>query len=129
MDDSEQNLFDAVQNGDEKLVKDILQKQQINLNVQDDDDDDEVQNSFFFRSFFSLQDPPLHDAASNGFEGIVKILIEHGANVDLQNKVIYFFDFIFLCWCFIDLMIFKKCVDLIWLFWYCFWWLFYFVKY
>ena len=39
----------------------------------------------------------LHYAASfDGFEQVVKILIEHGSNVKLQNSVlIFFFDFLF----------------------------------
>ena len=30
---------------------------------------------------------PLHKAAFKGFGEIVKVLIEHGSNVDLQDKV------------------------------------------
>ena len=38
----------------------------------------------------------LHIAVWKGFEQIVKILVEHGSNVDLQNAVfIFFFDFDF----------------------------------
>ena len=33
----------------------------------------------------------LHKAAFNGFKEIVKILVEHGANVDLQDNVLIFF--------------------------------------
>ena len=37
----------------------------------------------------------LHIATSGGFEKIVRILLQHGANVNLQDKVLIF---IFLCW-------------------------------
>ena len=33
---------------------------------------------------------PLHLAADKGFEEIVKILLEHGSNIDLQNQVLIF---------------------------------------
>ena len=33
----------------------------------------------------------LHFAAFKGFEEIVKILVEHGANVNLQTTVLIFF--------------------------------------
>ena len=32
----------------------------------------------------------LHIAAERGFQEIVKILIEHGSNIDLQDKVFLF---------------------------------------
>ena len=35
----------------------------------------------------------LHRAVSDGSEEIVKILIEHGSNVDLQDQVLIFFFF------------------------------------
>ena len=43
----------------------------------------------------------LHLAAQKGFEEIVKILLEHGSNVDLQNNVLIFIFFlpIFICCC------------------------------
>ena len=43
----------------------------------------------------------LHYAAFNGFEQIVKILIEHGSNVNLQTDVFIFFFYLLLwvhCW-------------------------------
>ena len=48
----------------------------------------------FFLSVLFVKDgmTPLHKAADNSFEGIAKILIEHGSNVDLQDNV---FDFLF----------------------------------
>ena len=45
---------------------------------------------FFFNNFFLLLKngkTALHFAASRGFEQIVEILIEHGSNVNLQDKV------------------------------------------
>ena len=42
----EWNLFDAFENGDIQVVKEILQKQEINLNCQDDE--------VFFFSFLSF---------------------------------------------------------------------------
>ena len=33
----------------------------------------------------------LHVAAENDSEGLVKILIEHGSDIDLQTKVLIFF--------------------------------------
>ena len=52
---------------------------------------------------------PLHWAAQNDFEKGVKILIEKGANVDLQNEVFLIFDFFFF-YVFFDVFL------LIWLF-------------
>ena len=48
---------------------------------------------FFLTTFFLLKDgmTALHFAAGEGFEQIVKILIEHGSNVDLQDQVLIFF--------------------------------------
>ena len=37
----------------------------------------------------------LHFAAEKGFEQIVKILVEHGSNLDLQTTVLIFFSFFF----------------------------------
>ena len=51
---------------------------------------------FFFEIFFvKFGFTPLHRAAEEGFEQIVKILIEHHANVNLQNQVFSFFFFFF----------------------------------
>ena len=65
----------------------------------------------FFNNFFLLKDgwSALHIAAWNGFEEIVKILVEHGSNVDLQTKFSFssFFDFHFLFLC---LFFFCFCV-------------------
>ena len=50
MDKEKDLIMVAVRNGDEELVKDILQKQQINLNFQDN----EVFKTVFFLSFLFL---------------------------------------------------------------------------
>ena len=54
---------------------------------------------FFFLNnfFFLLKDgkTALHIAAERGLEQIVKILVEHGSNVDLQEKVLIFFFFFY----------------------------------
>ena len=52
----------------------------------------------FFNIIFFVKGgrTPLHVAAAKGFEQIVKIFIEHHANVNLQNKVFSFF-FILVC--------------------------------
>ena len=46
-----------------------------------------------FLTMLKDEQAALHTAADNGFEQIVKILIEHGSNVDLQNLVLIFFFF------------------------------------
>ena len=56
----------------------------------------------FFKNFFLLKGgkTALHLAASKGWEQIVKILVDHGSNVDLQTTVFFFdfwFFFLFLC--------------------------------
>ena len=38
----------------------------------------------------------LHMAAFKGFEEFINILVEHGSNVHLQDKVFIFFFFLFL---------------------------------
>ena len=47
----------------------------------------------FFNNFFLLKfgKTALHFAALNGFEQIVKILVEHGSNVHLQDQVSFFY--------------------------------------
>ena len=56
-------------------------------------------SSFFEIFFFKFRWSPLHRAAKNGFEQIVKLLIEHGANVNLQNHVFsFFFGFVYICY-------------------------------
>ena len=47
----------------------------------------------FLNNFFLLKDgdTALHCAAWKGFEQIVKLLVEHGANLDLQSQVFIFF--------------------------------------
>ena len=49
----------------------------------------------FLTTFFLLKNgmTALHIAAFKGFEQIVKILVDHGANFDLQEKVLIFFFF------------------------------------
>ena len=48
-----------------------------------------------------MDGPALHLAASGGFEQIAKFLIEQGANVNLQDKVFFDFNFsyFFICCC------------------------------
>ena len=59
---------------------------------------------FFFDIFFpKFGWTPLHRAAEEGFEQIVKILIEHRANVNLQNQVFSFFFFFFFFVCGINI--------------------------
>ena len=53
---------------------------------------------FFLTQLFFLfknEDTALHIAALSGSEQIVKILLEHGSNVHLQDKVLIFFFFVF----------------------------------
>ena len=57
----------------------------------------------FFNNFFLLKDgmTALHIAASRGFEEVVKILIEHRSNINIQSKVFFFFFFFlknYFCW-------------------------------
>ena len=49
----------------------------------------------FFNNFFLLKTgmTALHFAASRGFEEVVKILIEHGSNINIQSKVFIFIFF------------------------------------
>ena len=58
-------------------------------------------NSFFLKYRITA----LHKAAEKGSEAIVKLLVEHGSNVDLQNYVLIFFVlwlnswmFMLFCW-------------------------------
>ena len=52
----------------------------------------------FLNNFFLLKYgwTALHCAAEKGFGQIVKILVEHGSNLDLQTKVLIFFFLIFI---------------------------------
>ena len=62
----------------------------------------------FLTTFFLLKNgmTALHLAAFNGFEQIVKILIEHGANVHLQDQLVFFFfDFHFFILFFLSLFV------------------------
>ena len=72
---------------------------------------------FFFTTFFLLKYgmTALHRAADRGFEQIVKILVEHGSNVHLQDKVFifFFFDFDFNFYFFIFSHFFICCCDFI----------------
>ena len=57
---------------------------------------------FYYYCFFDLifcqgGNTPLHYAADEGFEEIMKILVEHGANIDLQNEVLIFFSYFLIC--------------------------------
>ena len=69
----------------------------------------------FFNNFFLLKDgwTALHIAAGNGFEQIVKILIEHGSNVNLQTKVFIFlfFSFFFFFCCYDSLLVVSCCCE------------------
>ena len=47
--------------------------------------------SFLKFLFCKSEGTALHSAAWNGFEEIVKILIEHGSDVNIQDKVLIFF--------------------------------------
>ena len=51
----------------------------------------------FLTTFFLLKygKTALHYATWRGFEQIVKILVEHGSNLDLQDPVFIFFFFFF----------------------------------
>ena len=63
----------------------------------------------FLTTFFLLKGgkTALHAAAYRGSEQIVKILLEHGSNVHLQDTVfIFFFDFDFLFLCFFSFFLF-----------------------
>ena len=96
------NLFDAVEKEDKELVQALLQNQKfLDVNCQFE----EKVQTFFFLLYFSptffvsfknvsflLKDgaTALHKAAEKGFEEIMKILLEHGANPDLQDKVLIF---------------------------------------
>ena len=61
----------------------------------------------FLTTFFLLKNglTVLHLAAEKGFEQIVKILVDHGSNVDLQKKVFililisFVFSHFFICCC------------------------------
>ena len=63
---------------------------------------------FFLTTFFLLKRgmTALHFAAFRGFKEIVKILIEHGSNVDFQRNVLifFFFDFDFYFFCFFSFL-------------------------
>ena len=80
--EANKNLFDAVEKGDEQLVKVLLQNknQKVNIDFQEK----------------PKEWTPLHKAAFNNFEQIVKILLEHGANVELPNQVLIFLFFLLL---------------------------------
>ena len=67
---------------------------------------DVVSVSFFKKPsvFVKLGEAALHYAAWNGFEEIVNILLEHGANVDLQDKVLIF-SFCFFFFLIFDILI------------------------
>ena len=56
-------------NGDEELTEFLIEGGNANVNARD--------NGGF---------SPLHHAASNGHSRIVKILLEHGADIDAENK-------------------------------------------
>ena len=43
--------------------------------------------------FFKYGEAVLHKAAEKGFEDIVKVLLEHGATVDIREQVLIFFFF------------------------------------
>ena len=80
-------------------------------------------NSFLKKKFLKFGWTPLHFAAAKGFEQIVKIFIEHHANVNIQNQVFSFFFFFliffFFPFCFIFVLFFLIlfCVYLLFGFW------------
>ena len=47
--------------------------------------------SVFYLLFVKDGKTALHYAAEKGFEEIVKFVLEHGSNVDLQDQVLIFF--------------------------------------
>ena len=51
----------------------------------------------------------LNKAAAAGFKEIVKILIEHGSSIDLQDTVLIFF-FLLICFSFFFLLLIKYCL-------------------
>ena len=101
-------LLDAVEKGDEELVKVFLlenkNKLDINFKFKDKVSSKLVFSLFSLLSFISflfllcfIQDgmTALQFAADKGFKEIVKILVEHGSNVDLQVEVLIFILFLF----------------------------------
>ena len=56
---------------------------------------------FFLTTFFLLKNgwTALHYAADRGFEQIVKILVEHRSNINIQTKVFIFFFFLKIFFC------------------------------
>ena len=113
------SFLDAVEKGDKELVNLLLQerKQKIDLNFKYKDKVFSFSFSFsllllfsfsfsfssllflsfsfffFLKKLLFVQDRKtvLHLAAEHGFEEIVKVLLEHGSDVDLQDKVFSFF--------------------------------------
>ena len=64
--------------------------------------------SFLLTTFFFVKigKTALHNAASNGFEEIVKILVEYGSNINIQTTVlIFFFDFLKKYFCYHFLLV------------------------
>ena len=51
---------------------------------------------------------PLHDASQKGYDGIVKMLLQAGATVDLQTKVedCYYVSTLFIVTCSVPLAVF-----------------------
>ena len=62
---------------------------------------------FFFFFYQKNGRTPLSIAAERGFEEVVKILIEYGSNIDLQDKVFIFFFFLSIFSFFICCLFFK----------------------
>ena len=69
-----EKLIEAVAEGDEGLVKVLLHNKNQKLNVNFQDKNGET---------------ALHKAMK-GWEGIVKLLVAHGSNIDLQDQVLIF---------------------------------------
>ena len=97
-----EDLYDALEEGDEEHVKVLLKKNR-KMNVSFQFKDKVFISKLFFLSSFSFLSfvfifvqygmTTLHKAAEKGFEESVKLLIEHGSKVDLQDQVLIFFFF------------------------------------
>ena len=98
-----EDLYDALEEGNEEHVKVLLKKnRKMNVSFQFKDKVFFISKLFFLSSFSFLNFvfifvqygmTTLHKAAEKGFEESVKLLIEHGSKVDLQDQVLIFFFF------------------------------------
>ena len=53
-----------------------------------------IQTHIYIRYFFLFKDTPLHLAADNDYYEAAKILLEHGAKVNIKNHNEVFFNFL-----------------------------------